>query len=202
VLLIEKSALGGQAGVTHMLDNFPGFDEGISGDEFARRLGRQARRFGVEISLAQEVTLLKRDQGYLCFATADGSQYSSRAALLASGARYRVRGVEGEEELIGISIHFCATYDGAFYRGKGVLVIGGGNSGFEEGLFLTRLARQIDIVTNSLAVSASQILQDKVASRQDMGLITNHAIRGFEGDLQLQALLAGDQTTGEIKRWN
>ncbi|MEN8173506.1 MAG: FAD-dependent oxidoreductase, partial [Chloroflexota bacterium] len=134
VLVVEKGALGGQVGITQVLDNFPGFDEGIPGAEFAERLVRQARRFGVEILQAQEVTNISRDAGCLCVTTGDGSDYGSKAVLLATGAHYRKLGAPGEDTLIGTNIHFCATCDGAFYKDKKVLVIGGGNSGFEEGI--------------------------------------------------------------------
>jgi len=139
-LVIEKAGLGGQAGITERLDNFPGFDEGISGAEFAERLGRQARRFGVEILEVQEVTEVNQDGTYWSVKTSDGMSYGCNALLLATGARYRKLEVPGEDELIGTNIHFCATCDGAFYKGKKILVVGGGNSGFEEGLFLTRFA--------------------------------------------------------------
>lgn len=202
VLVIEKGGLGGQVGVTQVLDNFPGFDEGISGAEFAERLVRQARRFGVEILQAQEVVRLHQECGYQCVQTGDGSQYTARAVLLATGASYRRLNVPGEEELIGTNIHFCATCDGAFYKGKKVLVVGGGNSGFEEGLFLTRFARQVDIVEFLPQVKASQILQQKVAGREDMRVITNHAVKEFRvKDNRLDAVLVEDRATGEIKTW-
>ena len=165
-LVIEKAGLGGQAGITEKLDNFPGFDEGISGADFARRFGRQAQRFGVEILQAQEVQEISAEDPYLCVTTSDGTSYSSKVVLLASGARYRRLGVPGESELIGINIHFCATCDGAFYRGKKVLVIGGGNSGFEEGLFLTRFASQVDIVDHNIAGESQQNSAGK--SRRDV----------------------------------
>ncbi len=141
-LAIEQAGLGGQAGITQTLDNFPGFDEGIPGGEFAERLGKQARRFGVEILQAQRATGILPNGPYWCVTTSDGTEYATKAALLATGARYRKLNVPGEDNLIGINIHFCATCDGAFYKGKKVLVIGGGNSGFEEGLFLTSSPRR------------------------------------------------------------
>ncbi len=200
-LVIEKAGLGGQAGITQTLDNFPGFDEGIPGAEFAERLGRQARRFGVEILQAQAVTSIERDGPYLCIRTGDGAEYGAKAALLATGAHYRKLGVPGEDDLIGVNIHFCATCDGAFYKGKKVLVVGGGNSGFEEGLFLTKFASQVDIVEFLPQVKASQILQDKVAEQSNMRVTANHAVKEFKGKHKLEAVVVQDRATGEVKEW-
>jgi len=203
VLVIEKAGLGGQAGITQTLDNFPGFDEGIPGGEFADRLGRQARRFGVEILQAQRVSKLTKDGQYFCVTTDDGASYSSEAVLLATGARYRRLDVPGEEDLIGVNIHFCATCDGAFYKGKKLLVVGGGNSGFEEGLFLTKFATQVDIVDHSPKSKASQILQDKVAEKSNMSVTLNHDIKEFRAvNNHLEAVIVEDRSTGEKKEWN
>lgn len=201
VLVIEKAGLGGQAGMTERLDNFPGFPEGVSGGEFAERLGQQARRFGVEILQAQRVKEITPEEPYLCVTTGDGRQYGTKAVLLATGATYRRLGVPGEEELIGSNIHFCATCDGAFYKDKKVLVIGGGNSGFEGGLFLTRFARQVDIVEFLPEVKASRIVQDKVGEQPNMTVTVNHAVTGFKGDPRLEAVLVQDRATGEAKEW-
>ncbi|MDQ3007361.1 MAG: FAD-dependent oxidoreductase [Chloroflexota bacterium] len=198
-LVIEKAGLGGQVGITQTLDNFPGFPEGISGAEFAERLGQQAHRFGVEILQAQEVTDSSPEYSYLCVTTGDGCQYGTKAVLLATGASYRKLGVLGEDNLIGTNIHFCATCDGAFYKDKKLLVVGGGNSGFEEGLFLTRFARQVDIVEFLPEVKASKILQDKVAEQSNMTVTVNHAVKGFRGKHKLEAVIVEDRATGEIK---
>jgi thioredoxin reductase (NADPH) len=198
-LVIEQGALGGQVGTTHALDNFPGFDEGISGVEFSERLGRQARRFGVEILQAQRVSDISINESYPCVTTASGHEYGAKAVLLATGARYRRLGAPGEDRLVGINIHFCATCDGAFYKGKKVLVIGGGNSGFEEGLFLTRYATQVDIVEFLPQAKASQILQDKVAKQPNMSVTLNHEVKEFRGERQLEAVVIQDRTTNEIK---
>lgn len=200
-LVIEKAGLGGQAGITQTLDNFSGFDEGIPGAEFAARLGRQARRFGVEIMQAQAVSDIFPDGPYLCITTGDGTEYGTKAALLATGAHYRKLGAPGEDGLIGINIHFCATCDGAFYKDKQVLVVGGGNSGFEEGLFLTRFASRVDIVEFLPQVKASQILQEKVAEQPNMTVTVNHAVKAFKGKHRLEAVLVQDRATGELKEW-
>lgn len=203
ILLIEKGGLGGQVGITQTLENFPGFHEGISGAEFADRCVLQAIRFGVEILQAQEVTEISQDGSYMCISTADGSQYGTKAVLLTTGARYRRLNVPGESELIGTNIHFCATCDGVFYKGKKVLVIGGGNSAFEEGLFLTKFASQVDIVEFAPQVKASQILQDKVASTPNMNVIVNHAVQEFRIENgRLDSVIFQDSSTGELMEWD
>ena len=201
-LVIEKSALGGQAGTTEKMDNFPGFDEGISGAEFAERLARQARRFGAELLEAQDVTEISREGRYFCVTTADGSQYGAKAILFSAGARYRRMNVPGEDGLIGVNVHFCATCDGAFYKDKKVLVVGGGNSGFEEGLFLTKFAKQVDIVEFLPQVKASAILQQKIAEQPNMRVTVNHAIKELVGKNKLEKILVEDRATGEIKEWS
>ncbi len=201
-LVVEKSGLGGQAGITQIIENFPGFDEGIPGAEFAERLGRQARRFGVEILTAQSVSELAPDGDGWRLTTGDGKAYGAKAVVLTTGARYRRLEVPGESDLVGANIHFCATCDGAFYKGKKVLVVGGGNSGFDEGLFLTKFASHVDIVEFLPQVKASQVLQDKVAARADMSVTVNHAVKEFRAaNHRLDAVVVEDRATGETKEW-
>jgi thioredoxin reductase (NADPH) len=200
-LVIEKGALGGQVGGTQQMDNFPGFDEGIEGAEFASRLVRQAKRFGVEILQAAEVKNICTTPPYLCVNTTDGTEYAAKAVLLATGARYRRLNVPGEEALLGSSVHFCATCDGPFYKGKKVLVVGGGNSGFEEGMFLTRFASQVDIVEFLPQVKASKVLQDMVSTTPNMSVTTNHAIKEFKGKAHLDTVVVEDRATGQMKEW-
>lgn len=200
-LVIEKGGMGGQIGATNTLENFPGFDEGIAGAEFADRLTRQARRFDAEILQAQDVAKLTYHVPYWCVTTASGQEYTAKAVLLATGAHYRRLNVPGEEELLGLHVHFCATCDGAFYKGKKVLVVGGGNSGFEEGLFLTKFASQVDIVEFLPQVKASHILQQKVAGKPNMTVTTNHSVKTLKGTKRLEAVVVEDRATGKIQEW-
>jgi thioredoxin reductase (NADPH) len=203
-LVIEKGAPGGQAGITQIIDNYPGFDEGIAGEEFARRLAKQARRFGAEILQAQEVTMLRTNGRYREVLTADGTCYAGSAVLIATGASYRRMNVPGEADLIGVNVHFCATCDGAFYQGKDVLVVGGGNSAFEEGLFLTKFASHITIASHGPEFTASSILQEAVAKRDDMTTITNHAVQEFvvAKDGKLAAVKVLDRESNQVKEWH
>lgn len=198
-LVIERGGTGGQAGVTERLDNFPGFPDGISGAEFADRLARQAERFGVEILSAQEVEGIEIDGEYRCVRTADGTEYGAWAVLLALGSTYRRLGVPGEEDFIGAGVHFCATCDGAFYRGKDVLVVGGGNSAGEEGIFLTKFAKKVTIATRDSDLTASRIVAEKVRESHQIEVITNASPAEFKGDKRLEAVVLKDTQSGETR---
>lgn len=197
VLVIEKSGLGGQAGVTERLDNFPGFPEGIGGAEFADRLTAQARRFNVELLQAQEVTDIRREEESLYVKTSDGNEYGTRAALIATGSTYRRLGAPGEEDLIGAGIHFCATCDGPFYKGQHVIVIGGGNSAGEESLFLARFVEKVTILVRGAALTASQIVIDKVLENPKIEVRYNTEVLEFHGEGgKLSAVAVQNRETG------
>lgn len=204
VLVIEKSALGGQAGVTERLDNFPGFPDGIAGADFADRLAQQARRFGVEMLQAQEVVGLRREEESLYVKTADGNEYGARAVLVATGSTYRRLGVPGEDELIGAGVHFCATCDGPFYKGKHVAVIGGGNSAGEESLFLTRFAEKVTILVRGEAMTASRIVIDKVETNPKIEVRYNTDTLELHGadTGKLTGIRIRDRKTGATGRIN
>ncbi len=196
-LVIERGGVGGQAGITERPDNFPGFPEGVTGDDFADRLRRQAERFGVEILQAQEVTGISADGSWRRVRTADSAEYSSYAVLLALGSTYRRLGVPGEDDFIGAGVHFCATCDGAFYRGQDVLVVGGGNSAGEEGLFLTRFASHVTIATRDPELTASKVVVEKVAEHPDIDVLTNVNTVELKGESHLETVVVEDSRTGE-----
>lgn len=198
-LVIERSAIGGQAATTLEIENYPGFPEVIEGAVLAERLKLQAERFGVEILPAQGVASIGRMNGLLEVATQRGDGYCASSILVATGSTYRRLGVPGEDDFIGAGVHFCATCDGPFYKGKDLLVIGGGNSGFQEGLFLTKFASKVTIVEMSDRVRSSMILQQKVAEQNNIEVLTSTTAQEFKGDGRLSSVVLKNVKTGEVK---
>jgi thioredoxin reductase (NADPH) len=200
VLVIERSALGGQAGVTERLDNFPGFPDGIGGAEFADRLAHQAQRFGVETLQAQEVVGMRAESESRYVRTADGAEYGACAILIATGSTYRRLGIPGEDELIGAGIHYCATCDGPFYRGKEVAVIGGGNSAAEESIFLTRFVKKVTILVRGDALTASKVVVTKVKENPSIELRYHTELIALHGDGKLTGATIRDTRSGAEER--
>ncbi len=183
VLIVEKSASGGQAGVTERFDNYPGFPDGVGGAELAERMTRQAQRYGVEILEAVGATAITREGALLRVDLSTGDAVRARVVLVASGSTYRRTDAEGEADLIGAGVHFCATCDGPFYKGaKDLTVIGGGNSGLEEGLFLTQFAEHVTVVQAMATLSASKLLQDKVVNHQKMSVKLDTSVTSFNAN--------------------
>jgi len=180
-LVIDSKGLGGQAGVTERLDNYPGFPEGIGGADLADRFVKQAERYGVEMLQAVSVTSIT-DEGHreLDVETATGDHYHARAVVIATGSSYRRTNADGEDDLIGAGVHFCATCDGPFYKGsRELMVIGGGNSGLEEGLFLTGFTDKVTVVERGNALRGSKLLQDKVLNHAKMEVLLEHGVTAF-----------------------
>ena len=205
-IVVDASALGGQAGVTERIDNYPGFPEGIGGGELADRFTQQAERYGVEMLSAVSVSELHSDAGGedISLSLSTGQEICAHAVLIATGSSYRRLGVPGEDELIGSGVHFCATCDGPFYRGaEELLVIGGGNSGLEEGLFLSQFADRVRIVEHAPQLRASQLLQEKVRSRPNFEIHTNTEVLELKGKGgKLTEVRARDRETGEEHVWH
>ncbi|HZP94975.1 MAG TPA: FAD-dependent oxidoreductase [Candidatus Limnocylindria bacterium] len=202
-VVVDKSALGGQAGVTQRIENYPGFPEGIGGAELMDRFVAQARRYGVELVSAVEVRTIEREGMNYVVRLSSGQEICSQAVLIATGSRYRRLGVPGEEKLIGAGVHFCATCDGPFYKGaKELLVVGGGNSALEEGLFLSQFADRIRVVQHSAELKASQILQDEVRSHPRFTVHLNTEIVELKGGKRLEEVVARDRVSGKTHSWH
>src|SRR5581483_220076 len=163
-LLFEKGAIGGLAAVTDWVDNYPGFAKGIAGLDLSEAMRGQAERFGAKIELG-EVMSLKKDGNIIKLDTTSG-EITAKAALVATGSEYRKIGVPGEMNYYARGVHYCATCDGAFYRDKKLVVVGGGNSAVQEGIFLTRFASHIDMLVRS-KIRASDVLQKELLKHKD-----------------------------------
>lgn len=163
--LFERGVVGGLAAVTDWIDNYPGFPKGIAGLDFAEELRQQAERFGAKIELG-EVTKIT-DEGKLKRLETTSGDIFAKSVLIATGSDYKKIGVPGEQEYYARGVHYCATCDGAFYRDKRLVVVGGGNSAVQEAMFLTRFANHIDLLVRSDHFRASDVLQHELEKHKD-----------------------------------
>lgn len=201
-ILVESSGLGGQAGISDQIDNYPGFPEGITGAELSDRFVAQARRYGVELLSAVSVTSVVRDGGDLVTTTSTGQEICSHAVIVATGSTYRRLDVPGEDELLGAGVHYCATCDGPFYKGaEELVVIGGGNSALEEGLHLSEFAHRVRVIARN-ELSAAPVLVERVRSDPQFVVETGMDIVQFDGERgRLTAVEARDRSTGDVKHF-
>jgi thioredoxin reductase (NADPH) len=200
-IVVDANALGGQAGITNQIDNYPGFPDGISGGELIARFVEQARRYGVELLSAVAVKSVSPDCDDLTIALSTGQQLTSPVAIVATGSNYRRLNVPGEDELIGAGVHFCATCDGPLYKGADeLIVIGGGNSALEEGLHLSEFAKRVRVLARS-GLSASSILQDRVRSDPQFVIETDLDIEALEAkEGRFSAVVVRDHGSGNTRR--
>jgi thioredoxin reductase (NADPH) len=201
-IVVDASALGGQAAITDRIENYPGFPDGISGAELVGRFLAQVRRYHVELLSAVAVTSIDHDGADLITTLSSGQVLTSHAVIVATGSSYRRLDVPGEDDLIGAGVHFCATCDGPFYKGADeVVVIGGGNSALEEGLHLSEFAKHVRVVSHS-DLSATPLLQERVRSDPQFTVHTGMDIVELEGQRgSFAAVLAKDRSTGETARF-
>lgn len=196
-VLVEKGVVGGLAAITDWVDNYPGFAEGIAGLELADSLQKQAERFGAEIRYG-EVTDLIDEGKYKKLVTTDGD-ILAKTVLLATGSDYKKLGIPGEKEYYARGVHYCATCDGAFYREKRLVVVGGGNSAVQEALFLTRFTTHIDLLVRS-KLSASEVLIHELEKMSDKitvhtGVTTDEIVGNSEG--KVVSVSGTNTATGE-----
>ena len=196
-LLIERGVVGGLAAVTDWVDNYPGFPEGLQGLELAEGMRKQAERFGAVIDLG-EVTEIIDEGAVKRLKTTDGDKLA-RTVLIATGSDYKKIGIPGEQEFYARGVHYCATCDGAFYRDKRLVVVGGGNSAVQEAMFLTRFASHIDLLVRSDHFRASEVLQHALEKYKDKITVhfntTTDEIIGEEN--KVVKVVGTDKTTGK-----
>jgi len=194
-LVIAGREIGGQISITTDVENYPGFPEGLTGPELAERMQEQAKRFGAEI-LLEEATAVNLRQHPFQVKT-PGHEYEAKSLIIATGATPRKLGVRGERELTGRGVSYCATCDGIFFTGKEVVVVGGGDSAVEEGVFLTKFATKVTLIHRRDRLRASQILQDRARRNERMNFLWNTIVTEIIGDVSVQAVRVKNLKTGE-----
>jgi thioredoxin reductase (NADPH) len=179
-VVVTGPLFGGQLALTTEVENFPGFPDGILGPELMDLMKRQAERFGAEVRIGEvsEVTLTRQPLRL----TLNGEILETKALIIATGASARLLDVPGENDFFGRGVSTCATCDGFFYRGKNVVVVGGGDSAVEEGSFLTRYASKVYLVHRRDRLRASQILQDRAMKNEKITFIWDTVVDAIIGD--------------------
>jgi thioredoxin reductase (NADPH) len=198
--LIEKLIHGGQMMTTDLVENYPGFPEGISGPELSDRMRQQAERFGLQIVTGEVLQLIPgtpEDPGVTV--VMEDRRTKTGAVIIASGASYRRLGVPGEKELTGKGVSFCATCDGALYRDQEIAMVGGGDTALTEILFLTRFAKKIHLIHRRDALRGAKYLQEQILNNEKVEIHWNSVVEAFQGEQGLESLKLKNVKTGESR---
>ena len=196
-VVIEKMMPGGQIASSDMLENYPGFPEGIAGWEIGMQMQKQCDKWGARF-ISSEVKSLSYEGEYKIIET-DKESWRTRAVIIAGGARPRPLDIPGEREFAGRGVSWCATCDGALYTGKKVLVIGGGNSALEESLFLTKFASEVVIIQDQPDLSATPLFIEKARQNAKISILTNKKVLEIAGGNIVEKLRISDNITGAVQ---
>ncbi|MFC1924191.1 thioredoxin-disulfide reductase [Chloroflexota bacterium] len=194
-LLIEKGVIGGQITNAALVENFPGFPQGISGFELGQLLHQQATKYGLE-TIPAEVTGVEFDKAIKVVRTGQG-EYQAKAVIIAGGSELSKLGVPGEEKLLGRGVSYCATCDGAFFRDKMVVVLGGGDAAITEAIHLTNFASKVTVVHRRDELRASKILQEKAFADPKMDFLWDSVVEEIIGDNVVEGLKVRNVKSGE-----
>jgi thioredoxin reductase (NADPH) len=198
-LVIIGNEFGGQIAITSEVENFPGFDS-ILGPDLTDKMKAQAEKFGARLEY-DTVTEVKFEAGKPLGVKTYGEEYEAQSVIIATGASARRLGIPGETEFIGKGVSYCATCDGFFFKGKEVLVIGGGDSAVQEGLFLTKFANRVRIVHRRNALRAGEVLKARAAANPKIELVFDTVLDVVEGDGKVRSVLARNVKTGQAEHW-
>jgi thioredoxin reductase (NADPH) len=198
-LLIESALFGGQMTTTELIENYPGFPQGISGDELSRLMEEQAKRFGME-TVTQEVMRVSLEGDIKVVETYE-STYRCEALILCTGTEYRKLGVPGEKEFTGKGISYCATCDGAFFQDSRIVVVGGGDSALTEALFLTKFVKELTIIHRRDALRGTRIYQERAFDNPKVKFLWNSIVQEIKGDSIVRSIVVKNVKTGEVKEF-
>ena len=194
-LVLERLSAGGQMALTHLIDNYPGFEEGVDGFTLADKMKKQAERFGAKSKTAEVVHLdLAAEPKQI--ETASGT-FLGRTVVLATGANPRELGVEKETELVGRGVAYCAACDGMFYRGKTVVVVGGGNTAAADALLLSRIAEKVILVHRRDTLRATKIYHEPLMQAQNVEFRWNSTVKELLHEEKIIGVRLSDVNTGE-----
>ncbi|RJQ45999.1 MAG: thioredoxin-disulfide reductase [Nitrospiraceae bacterium] len=195
-LLIEKGLTGGLVTTTEWIENYPGFEEGILGAELAQKMEKQAVKFGLEIvqGSVADISLAGKLKSVIL---EDGTRYETKSIIFATGAHPRLLKIEGEDRFRGRGVSYCATCDGAFYRDKKIVVVGGGDSAVQESLFLTRFAAMVFVVHRRDQLRAEKILQERAVSNPKIKFVWDSVVERISGNDVVNAVHIKNVKTGE-----
>jgi thioredoxin reductase (NADPH) len=198
-VVISGSQLGGQVSITYEVENYPGFPEGSTGPELVERMQKQAERFGARM-VVDEVVEVDFTQGPPFRLKTYSDEYEAQAVIVATGASPRRLGVPGEDQMIGKGVSFCATCDGFFFRDKQVVVVGGGDSALEEGLFLTRFATQVRVIHRRDELRAGETLKRRAMNNEKMNFVWDTVVEEIVGNGKVEAVRLRNLKTGAVER--
>ena len=193
-LVISGNQLGGQISITSEVENYPGFPDGTTGPEWVDMMQKQAERFGARL-LIDEVTEVKFEGGPPFYLKTHGDEFEADAVIVTVGASPKRLGIPGEDELIGRGVSFCATCDGFFFREKDVLVVGGGDSALEEGLFLTKFADRVRIVHRRDELRAGEALKQRATNHDKIEFVWDTVLEKIEGNGKVETVVARNVKT-------
>jgi thioredoxin reductase (NADPH) len=198
-LLIESGLFGGLMTTTDLIENYPGFPQGITGEELSRLMEEQSKQFGLEV-INQEVVEVKLEGNMKRVKTHEAG-YLCKALIISTGTEYRKLGVPGEKEFIGRGVSFCSTCDGAFFTEQRIVVVGGGDSALTEALFLTKFAREVTIIHRRDALRATKIYQERAFANPKIKFLWNSVVQEIKGDKVVKSILVKNVKTNEIKEF-
>ncbi|OZM56547.1 thioredoxin-disulfide reductase [Lottiidibacillus patelloidae] len=178
-LMLERGMPGGQMANTEEVENYPGYDH-ILGPDLSTKMFEHAKKFGAEYAYGDIKEIIDGKEYKTVIAGA--KEYKARAVIVTTGAEYKKLGAPGEKELSGRGVSYCAVCDGAFFKGKELVVVGGGDSAVEEGVYLTRFASKVTIVHRRDELRAQKILQDRAFDNEKIDFIWNHEVEQINGD--------------------